>query len=136
MPYVFLYGQNGSMEETPASYQMLVHNFGANSSPSCANFRLRQTALDFAHLYNPTLLKIVHNNFYVNNCLFSVSSVEEAISAQKLLCELFRRRGFHLRKWLSNNEQILKTILDSKRTTLINNYFFDEGSHKRVLVVN
>ena len=78
----FLWWPNGCLEETPASYQMLVHIFGAKSSPSCANFCLRQTALDFAHLYDPTMLEIVRNNFYVDDCLFPVSSVEEAISAQ------------------------------------------------------
>ena len=79
----FLWWPNGCLEETPASYQMLVHIFGAKSSPSCANFCLQQTALDFAHLYDPTILEIVCNNFYVDDCLFSVSSVEEAISAQR-----------------------------------------------------
>ena len=118
MPYVFYGGQNGSMEETPVSYQMVVNIFGAKPSPSYANFCLQQTALDCAHLYYPTILNIVHNNFYVNNCLFSVSSVEEAIFTQKLLCKLFKRLGFHVqRKWLSNNKQIIKTIPDSKRAT-------------------
>ena len=141
----FLWWPNGCLEETPASYQMLVHIFGAKSSPSCANFCLRQTALDFAHLYNPTILEIVRNNFYVDDCLFSVeeelvsrriSSVEEAISAQRSLCELFRRRGFHLRKWLLNNEQVIKAIPDSERATSVNNYSFDVSSHQRVLGVN
>ena len=94
MPYVFFGGQNVFMEETPASYQMVVNIFGAKSSPSYANCWLRQTALDCAHLYNTTILEIIHNNFYVNNCLFSVSSVEEAISAQTLLCKLLKRVVF------------------------------------------
>ena len=110
--------------------------FGAKSSPSCANFCLRQTALEFAHLYDPTILEIVRNNFYVDDCLLSVSSVEEAISAQRSLCELLRRRGFHLRKWLSNNEQVIKAIPDSERARLVNNYSFDVSSHERVLGVN
>ena len=104
MLYVFLV-PNGCLEETPASYQMLVHIFGAKSSPSCANFCLRQTTLDFAHLYDPTILEIVLNNFYMDDCLFSVSSVEEAISAQRSLCVLLGRRGFHLKKWLLNKKQ-------------------------------
>ena len=83
-----------------------------------ANFCLRQTALDFAHLYDPTILEIVRNNFYVDDCLFSVSSVEEVISAQKSLCELLGRRGFHL-KWLSNNEQVIKAVPESERDTLV-----------------
>ena len=131
----FLCWPNGCIEETPASYQMLVHIFGAKSSPSCANFCLRQTALDFAHLYDPTILEIVRNNFYVDDCLFSVSSVE-AISAQRSLCELLRRRGFHLRKWLSNNEQVIKAIPTSERDRLVNNYFLDASSHEQVLGVN
>ena len=87
---------------------MLEHIFGAKSSPSCANFCMQQTALYFAHLYDPTILEIVCNNFYADDCLFSVSSVEKAISAQKSLCKLLRKHGFHLRKWLSNNEQVMK----------------------------
>ena len=102
------------MEETLSSYQMLVHIFDAKSSPSCANFCVRQTALDFAQLYNPTILEIVRNNFYMDNCLFSVSLVEEAISSQMSLCKLLRRRDFHLRKWQSNNEQVIKAIPDSE----------------------
>ena len=115
---------------------MLVYIFGAKSSPSCANFCLRQTALNFEHLYDSSILEIVCNNFHVDDFLFSVSSVEEAISAQKSLCELLRRRSFHLRKWLSNNEQVIKAIPDSERATLVNNYSFDVSSHERVLGVN
>ena len=111
----FLWWPNGCIKKTPASYQMLVHIFGAKSSPSCANFCLRQTALDFANLYDSTIQEIVRNNFYVDDCR---SSVEEAISAQKSLCELLGRRGFHL-KSLSNNEQVIKAISESERATLV-----------------
>ena len=131
----FLWWPNGCLEETPA-YQMLVHIFGTKSSPSCANFCLRQTALDFAHLYNPTILEIVRNNVYVDDCLFSVSSVEEAISAQRSLCKLLKRRGFYLRKWQLNNELVIKAIPDSERARLVNNYSFGVSSHERVLGVN
>ena len=115
---------------------MLVHIFGAKSSPNSANFCLRQSALEFAHLYDPTILEIVRNYFYMDDCLFLVSSVEKAISAQRSLCELLRRRGFHLRKWLSNNKQVIKAIPDNERATLANNYSFDVSSHERVLGVN
>ena len=131
----FLWWPNGCLEETPVSYQMLVHIFGAKSSPSCTNFCLRQTALDFVHLYDPTILEIVCNNFYVDDCLFSVLSVE-AISTQRSLCELLRRHGFHLRKWLSNNEQVIKAIPDSERARLVNNYSLDVSLHEQVLGVN
>ena len=116
------------MEETPGSYQILEHIFDAKSSPSCANFCLQQTALYFPQLCNPTIQEIVRNNFYMDDFLFSISSVDEAISAQKSICELLRRRSFHLRKWQSNN---------SEPTALVNNnYSFDVSSHERVLDIN
>ena len=42
----FLWWPNGNIHEEPAEYQMCVHLFGATSSPSCANFALRQTVID------------------------------------------------------------------------------------------
>ena len=74
----FLWWKDGKLNEEPLIYQMLVHLFGATSSPSCANFCLRHTANEFGHLYYPTVSKVVHQNFYVDDCLISLPSVEEA----------------------------------------------------------
>jgi len=42
----FLWWPDGDLNQQPQDYQMCVHLFGAVSSPSCANFALRQTVPD------------------------------------------------------------------------------------------
>ena len=75
----FLWWENGDLSKEPIVCQMLVHLFGAASSPSCANFSLRQTAVEFGNLYKPVIFSIINSNFYVYDCLISSPSAEEAI---------------------------------------------------------
>ena len=65
-----------------------LHPFGATSSPSCANFYLKQTAREFGHLYPSMILGAVLHNFYVDDCLVSVCTVKEAVTMQQKLTEL------------------------------------------------
>ena len=65
----FLWWPEGDMRQPPAEYRMKVHLFGATSSPSCANFALRQCAEDYGHHYSKeTVDKLLHC-FYVDDCL-------------------------------------------------------------------
>ena len=113
----FLWWPDGDLEKEPQPYHMNVHIFGAKSSPCCANFCLRQTAVEFGHLYDPLVSKFIRNSFYVDDCLVSVSTVREAILAQKYLREILAKRGFRLRKWISNNDEVLRAIPESECST-------------------
>ena len=42
----FLWWNDGNPSSNVVEFQMMVHLFGATSSPSCANFCLRKTAQD------------------------------------------------------------------------------------------
>ena len=42
----FLWWADADMTKQPAEYRFTVHPFGATSSPACANYALRKTALD------------------------------------------------------------------------------------------
>ena len=57
----FLWWQDGDLTQQPVEYRMLVHLSGSTSSPSCASFCLRKTALDnegdFGHHVIDTVLK-------------------------------------------------------------------------------
>jgi hypothetical protein len=64
----FLYRPPGS-EEAPKSYQMLVHIFGAGSSPSTCIYALNKTADDHADEYDEEVTSCVRKNFYVDNYL-------------------------------------------------------------------
>ena len=47
----FLWWTKGDLYKESKVHKMIVHPFGATSSPSCANFCLKQTAREFGHLY-------------------------------------------------------------------------------------
>ena len=130
----FLWWKDGKLNEEPLIYQMLVHLFGATSSPSCANFCLRHTANEFGHLYYPTVSKVVHRNFYVDDCLISLPSVEEAVLVRTQLNEMLARRGFRLRKWIANNARLLDSIPIAERSTKAD-YSSDDSANQKVLGV-
>ena len=129
----FLWWENGNVNQEPIICQMLVHLFGATSSPSCANFSLRQTALEFGHHYDPVISSIVNNNFYVDDCLVSLSSVQEASYVYHNLTKLLERRGFHLTKWITNNERVLSEIPESERSTKAQQYLLGNQTDDRIL---
>ena len=129
----FLWWENGNVNQEPIICQMLVHLFGATSSPSCANFSLRQTALEFGHHYDPVISSIVNNNFYVDDCLVSLSSVQEASYVYHNLTKLLERRGFHLTKWITNNEKVLSEIPESERSTKAQQYLLGNQTDDRIL---
>ena len=129
----FLWWPDGNLESPPREYQMLVHLFGATSSPSCANYALRKTALDNESDFDPTTIETVLSNFYVDDCLKSVPEKEDAIQLASQLQELLARGGFHLTKWLSNDKDVLQSIPESERATTVKNIDFDSSLIQRAL---
>jgi hypothetical protein len=77
---------------------MVVHLFGAISSPSCANFALRRCAEDNKDFFSQQVIETTMYNFYVDDCLASVASEQEAISLYKGL------KAICAKGWLSSNE--------------------------------
>ena len=73
---------------------MRVHLFGSASSPSCANFALRKTAKDNEADVDSSVIETVNRNFYVDDCLKSVSNEDEAVNLASRLRELLARGGF------------------------------------------
>ena len=94
---------------------MAAHVFGGASLPSCSNFALRRTAKDNDQQYGKELTQILERRFYVDNLLKSLSTVNESVNAIKQLQELCRRVGFNLTKFISNKQEIIKSIPDDKR---------------------
>ena len=79
-------------------------------SPACAQFCLLEAAHDQLHLFDQKVRAVVKNNFYMDDCLFSVSSVEEARKMVHNVTKLLVNRGFDLRKWLANKAEVLITL--------------------------
>ncbi|XP_038075995.1 uncharacterized protein LOC119743942 [Patiria miniata] len=110
----FLWWQSHDLSKDPTDFQMLVHLFGATSSPSCAGFALRKTADDYGAEFGEAA-SAVRDNFYVDDLLVSVSCAEAGINLARQLIDLLSKGGFRLRKWISNNREVLSAIPASER---------------------
>ncbi|CAM1305253.1 Uncharacterised protein r2_g1501 [Pycnogonum litorale] len=114
----FFWFPDGDLEQHPVEYEMLVHLFGATSSPSCTVFALKQTANDNTDIFDSSITNVVHRSFYIDDCLQPVDSIDEAKRIFRDLCDLLKRGGFRLTKWISNSQ-------------LLNNHFpVNERSEK------
>ena len=85
-------------------------------SSYAANMAVKQNASNL-FLEFPTAAKIVNDSFYVDDDLTGADSVEEAISLQCQLQELFSRGGFTLHKWNCSNPAVLELIPDELKDT-------------------
>ena len=92
----FLWWPNHDLSAQPEDYQMMVHLFGATSSPSCCSFALGRCAEDnLTHASSETLLT-VKENFFVDDLLKSVKNSSDALKLISELTELLESGGFHL----------------------------------------
>ena len=95
-----LWWDDGNMAVELQECQMLVHLFGAISSPACANFALRRTAVDNKESFPSDVVNAVKRNFYVDDCFKYLPSELEAITHVDSLLGLLSRGGFKLTKWI------------------------------------
>ena len=108
----FLWWSSGDPSLEVKIFRMKAHLFGGVWSPSCCGFVLRKVADDNASDFSQAAVDTVKRNFYVDDCLKSVSNSDQAAELVKELCELLARGGFKLTKWLSNDRAVLKSIPD------------------------
>jgi hypothetical protein len=106
----YLWWPEGDYDKEPRTYRMLVHLFGATSSPSCANYALRKTAQDYGHEFPPVVSRCVAQNLYVDDLLMSLPSEDEAISFVANISALCQKGGFTLSKWISNSRAVLANV--------------------------
>lgn len=106
----FLWWPDGNLDAELEEYQMVVHLFGAVSSPSIANFALKQTASDNEEEHGTLVADTLRKNFYVDDCLRSVSSEDAAVELIEGLCQSCQKGGFHLTKFTCNHRSVLLRI--------------------------
>ena len=106
----YLWWPAGDITKEPVHYRMLVHVFGATSSPSCATYALRRTASDNQHTTSPDVIEAINSDFYVDDLLSSTPSVEEAVKLLQEVKRVLATGGFNLTKMMSNEREVLSTI--------------------------
>ena len=74
----FLWWKNGDPSQEIEVYRMTAHLFGGIWSPSCANFALKQVAKD-ENEASDKVKDVINTNFYVDDCMVSTETVEEAV---------------------------------------------------------
>lgn len=132
----FLWYEDGDLDKPPTEFQMLSHVFGATSSPSIAGFALRRTAEDNRENFDVNVVNSVYRNFYVDDFLKSVSTVDEARDMAKNITSLLQRGGFRLTKWISNDMSVLNTIPEEERAKSVKKLDFESLPNERTLGVH
>ena len=131
----FLWWPDGELHHKAEEYQMMVHLFGAASSPSCASFTLLQTAEENKNDFSQDTINTVRRNFYVDDCLKSVRSEDQAIQLQCELRALLSKGGFHLTKFMSNSKKVLESLPESERAPSAKNLDLSHPTQERALGV-
>lgn len=109
----FLWWLEGNYEQDLVEHKMLVHIFGATSSPAVATFAL-QCATDFQGEFGQETAKTVKKKIYIDDCLKAILSDEDiAITLCAELRNMLAKGGFRLTKWSSNSRKLLNSIPDA-----------------------
>ena len=132
----FLWRNTAVPNQPLLTYQMQVHICGATSSPCCASYGLRRTAIDNASSYDKATIEAVLRNFYADDLLKSVRTTEVAISLAYQLMDLLQRGGFRLTKWISNSREVMAALPPSELATPFINLDLDDLPVERALGVH
>jgi len=106
----FLWWKDGDLTKEPAEFRMTVHLFGATSSPACANYALKMSANDNEKDLGSEAANFIRRDFYVDDGLTSVQSVQDAVTLIKNTKEMCRRGGFKLHKFTSSHKEVIEAI--------------------------
>ena len=106
----FLWWDDGDSKKEVVEYRMKVHLFGAGSSPGCANFGLKKAADDGEAEYGKEAAEFIRRDFYVDDGLKSVPTVEEAVTLIKVSQGICARAGLKLQKIMSNKREVLEAF--------------------------
>lgn len=98
-----------STRDPVQDFRLKVVTFGMNCSPFLALRSLRQLAKE-EEAHFPNAAKIILNNVYVDDVVAGCNTFSEAILLKDELMALLKKGQFELRKWSSNNSELLSTI--------------------------
>ncbi|XP_022105476.1 uncharacterized protein LOC110987230 [Acanthaster planci] len=131
----FLWWPGGDHSKEPTNHQMLVHLYGATSSPGCAGFCLRRTAEDNPENFDEETVTAVQENFYVGDRLVPVKTEDEVIRLANQLMEFLAKGGVRLTKWVCNSREVTEAIPVEERAQSVLKLDFDHLPIERTLGV-
>ena len=97
------------MDEPLQDYRMTRVTFGVAASSFAANMAVQMNAQELSQEF-PQAAKATQESFYVDDGLTGADTIQEAIQLRIQLQCLFSRACFQLRKWNSNEAQVLDSV--------------------------
>lgn len=103
--FVWRYDESEPLQE----YVLTTVTFGEASAPFTAIRTLLQVAIDNEN-HSPIAARILSKDCYVDDIHFGHSTVTGVLQGRDELIKVLKDAGFTLRKWSSNNNEILKDL--------------------------
>ncbi|XP_058820716.1 uncharacterized protein LOC131682920 [Topomyia yanbarensis] len=91
------------------TYELTTVTYGTSAAPYLATKCLQELA-KLGQSSHPAAAQVVANDFYMDDMISGVNSVEEGKILCTQLLQLFQSVGFSLRKWSTNSPDILAHI--------------------------
>ncbi|XP_070141766.1 uncharacterized protein [Drosophila kikkawai] len=103
-------------------YRLKTVTYGTTSAPflatKCLDYLAEKTVKNL-----PLGASVLKHDFYVDDCLTGANSIPEAVQIQQELNKILVPAGFKLRKWCSNNGEVLAQI---PKEDIVNHVKLDE----------
>ena len=124
----FLWFQDNDLSKDIQEFRMKVHVFGNSPSPSVAIYGLHQSVLESELCADPDVRHFVTRNFYVDDGLTSVPTVDAAISLLKRTQTTLAKSNLRLHKIAANNKEVMEAFPPNDRATGLKDIDFDAES--------
>ena len=110
-----------------AHYRMTRHLFGGIWCSSSSTYALRKVCSDAAEV-DPVVVDTILRSFYVDDCLRSVATRQEAIKVIDGTKSLLKSGGFNLTKFVVNDHDLLTSIPPDDRAKEVKQLSLDANS--------
>ncbi|XP_026112361.1 uncharacterized protein LOC113091129 [Carassius auratus] len=110
--------RNMPRKDPPDIYEWQVLPFGTTCSPCCATFAL-QMHVRCQQFGNEEVLQSIERSFYVDNCLQSLPTAEEAKRLIDKMRPLLASGGFEIRQWATNIPSVVQHLPSKARSESI-----------------
>ena len=76
---------------------------------------MQQTAIDNRESFDPGVIQVIEESFYVDDCLASFEDETTAANMAQSLTELCAKCGFKLHKFESSSDKVLESLTEDQR---------------------
>ncbi|XP_057705305.1 uncharacterized protein LOC130923571 [Corythoichthys intestinalis] len=106
----FLWFRDNDLSKDIVEYRMTVHVFGNSPSPAVAIHGLHQSVLQCEPECDPDVMQFVTRDFYVDDGLKSLPTVENAVSLLQRTRDTLAKSNLRLHKIATNRKEVLEAF--------------------------